>query len=100
MSSKKSDIPPPTPADAGPRAYADDDAAPGVDSTGSAVAALEYKPPQVRTAGRRLPPWARSLLVNAWVPLALLSLVPLGRVVEDGERVDPYYARVVILIGI
>jgi branched-chain amino acid transport system permease protein len=56
--------------------------------------------PPIDDRAAKMPAWVRSLLVNAWVPLALLGLVALGHVVEDPERVGPYHARILILIGI
>src|SRR5215212_4467086 len=44
--------------------------------------------------------WLYTLRTNAIVPVVLLLLWPLSRVMENPERPDSYYARIVMLIGI
>jgi branched-chain amino acid transport system permease protein len=49
-------------------------------------------------AGRTQPrPWRAMLLANVPLAVILLAMIPLGRLLED--NLDPYYLRMVMLIG-
>jgi len=55
---------------------------------------MELRDPIRRSTG------LRALLSNWFVPVVLLALWPLGRFIETSPHVDPYYARILMLIGI
>ena len=48
-------------------------------------------------SGQDTPPWRAVLVANVPVAVVLLAMIPVGRLLED--NLDPYYLRVVMLIG-
>jgi branched-chain amino acid transport system permease protein len=48
-------------------------------------------------SGQDTPPWRAVLVANVPVAVILLAMIPVGRLLED--NLDPYYLRVVMLIG-
>lgn len=52
------------------------------------------------TSSPATPRWLRALLDNGLVLLAIAAMVPLGRLVDNPEIVDPYRANVIMRIGI
>src|SRR5437867_3972454 len=51
-------------------------------------------------ASRPISPWLSTLLFNGLVVVAILALIPVSRFVESENHFDPYYARIVMLVGI
>jgi branched-chain amino acid transport system permease protein len=60
-------------------------------------AALPGLAPDVQGAW---PAWLKTLWLNWYIPVLLLGLWPLGRIIERDNGLDPYLARVLILIGL
>ncbi len=60
----------------------------------TALPGLAHDPPG------RCPAWLSTLGLNWYIPLLLLALWPLGRIIERDNGLDPYLARVLILIGL
>jgi branched-chain amino acid transport system permease protein len=50
-----------------------------------------------RAAG---PAWLKTLSLNWFIPLLIIALWPLGRLIERDNGLDPYLARILILIGL